>query len=177
LLIQLEELSEEARTARITELKGMDARQLESENAAARNRNMLNILGLGDAQKETLWGSGTAPPPKPKPKAKPKARMALGKRARKGGKRPAEDDDESSGSESESEGEGGPPAKKQAPSQKAAKTAVAASGGRTVKAASKWAETARTFLTSKVYGGNWLVLVGLWWSREEDAGFQGSVST
>jgi hypothetical protein len=56
LCLWLEELSEEARAARIEELKKMDAPAIESENNVARNYYLLNNLSLSNAHKETLWG-------------------------------------------------------------------------------------------------------------------------
>ncbi|KAJ7201972.1 hypothetical protein B0H12DRAFT_967131, partial [Mycena haematopus] len=35
----------------------------------------------------------------------------------------------------------------------------------------------KTFLTNKNYGPEWLAVVGLWWKREEDAGFEGTTKS
>jgi hypothetical protein len=43
-------------------------------------------------------------------------------------------------------------------------------------AANKWALKAQRVLEAKDYRDSWSALVRLWWSREEEAGFVGSVS-
>jgi hypothetical protein len=41
---------------------------------------------------------------------------------------------------------------------------------------SGWAERANKFLTNAEYGSKWVDVLALWWKREEDAGFEGTVS-
>ncbi|KAJ7763082.1 hypothetical protein B0H14DRAFT_3510716 [Mycena olivaceomarginata] len=60
LLMQLEEMTPEAREARVVELQGLNTQSLERANNTAQNYYLLNNLGLGDAQKEMLWGGTVA---------------------------------------------------------------------------------------------------------------------
>jgi hypothetical protein len=169
LLLQLAEMTVDARETRIAELKQMDAATLERENNKARTYYMLNGMGLGDAQRETLWGGTVAPPAKCKsPNQK---RKGSGKRARKELKDlevQLQGEDSDSGTEGEEEGS------REAPSSKAdhpTKTPRA-----TKKSAGAWQDKAQEFLSNKDVGEKWTALLGLWWEREEAAGFKGTVS-
>jgi hypothetical protein len=177
LCLWLEELSEEARAARIKELKKMDAPAIESENNVARNYYLLNNLGLSNAHKETLWGGTT-------PQMQKRKATTAGKRKAKRTKKqveqeePSEESDNESGSEREKGNTTGEPSNE----RKGAEKGRAAGKGRTAasskaKGTGKWAETARVFLGNKPYGEGWRVLVEVWWTREEDGGFEGTVSS
>jgi hypothetical protein len=66
LLLRLNSLTLEEREVKIAQLKGMSAEEVERENNAARNYYFLNNLGLGDADRKTLWGGTVVPPVKHK---------------------------------------------------------------------------------------------------------------
>ncbi|KAJ7752155.1 hypothetical protein B0H16DRAFT_1460123 [Mycena metata] len=68
LLMRLEGLDVNARNRRIAKLKKMSTEELVHENNNARNYYMMRGLGLGDTEKETLWGGAVAPPQRPKRK-------------------------------------------------------------------------------------------------------------
>ncbi|KAF7342848.1 hypothetical protein MSAN_02000900 [Mycena sanguinolenta] len=177
LLLRLEEMPEAARAARVEQLAGLDAAALERENNAARNFHLLNNMGLGDAQKETLWSGTTAPPPKAKRKAGKEGRRGRGKKSRMLKEVEASEDSDT-GSESEGDkaedsaaGKTSGGAKEAGVTAAPAKTRATAAKG---SSSSKWAETARTFMLNKPYGDAWQSLVGVWWAREERAGFVGT---
>jgi hypothetical protein len=54
--------------------------------------------------------------------------------------------------------------------------AKAAGATKKTKATREWADTAERFLGNKDYGAQWTALRVLWWKREENAGFAGTVS-
>jgi hypothetical protein len=54
--------------------------------------------------------------------------------------------------------------------------AKAARATKKSKATREWADTAEIFLGNKDYGAQWMALRVLWWKREENAGFAGTVS-
>lgn len=155
LVMRLGELGAAARAAKIEDLKLMSAEGIERENNSASNFYTLNTLGLGEAEKETLWGG--AVPPKPKQKT-----ATQGKR---GGKRKATPGDSDEGGEgSEEEPQAGT---KRGTKAKAAKATVAGD---------EWAKTAKAFLSNKEFGTQWTVLLAAWWAREESFDFVGTVS-
>ncbi|KAJ7348995.1 hypothetical protein DFH08DRAFT_998340 [Mycena albidolilacea] len=176
LLLRLEGMSVEERAAKIDELKGLNADDLERENNTARNYYsyrlfadfvcpqlyLLEGLGLASAEKETLWG-GTVTP------TKRKAGTQVKRKSGKGGKQARtqveEELEEESESESGEEAEVAPKASKQNKGHPTAK----AKG----TAANEWALKAQRVLETKDYGDSWSTLVQLWWSREEEAGFVG----
>ncbi|KAJ6482262.1 hypothetical protein C8R47DRAFT_1073558 [Mycena vitilis] len=111
LRMRLEAMGEDIRAAKTLELQLLGADDLERHNNAARNFYMIAGLGLGDQDKETLWGGTTAAPKtKKKRKAKKQAAKSNGwaKKARRTGVEEDKDKDEggsNSGSESESDKE------------------------------------------------------------------------
>ncbi|KAJ7827750.1 hypothetical protein B0H14DRAFT_2595068 [Mycena olivaceomarginata] len=133
LLMQLEKMTPEAREARVVELKGLNAQSLERANNTTQNHYLLNNLGLGDAQKEALWGGVVA---HAKRKVETWAKQHNGRQSTKGVRPRAEKGTGSSG----------------------------------------WAEKANKFLTNAEYGSKWVDVLVLWWKREEDAGFEGTMS-
>jgi hypothetical protein len=169
LLLELERMTPEVRTTTIDELRKMDARDLERANHKARNHFLLHSVGLADAEKETLWGGTVAP-------QKRKAGEAKGGKKKKA-KKQVEVESEKSRGNSESDHEEGEeeleaPRKKRGGGRKSKKSGEGAS-----EVLGAWAEKARRFLENKPYGELWQKLVRLWWTREEAAGFAGTVST
>lgn len=170
LLLRLEEMTSEAREAKVVELKGMTVDDLERENNAARNYYMLNSLGLSNTQKETLWGGAIAPPVKRKPPTQGKRK---GKKARKelaALENETEGEDSDEGTEPE-DTQTGAQASRQPTRQKQGVVGKAAHG------TMGWEKTVRSFLGNKEYGEDWTALLALWWKREEAVGFEGTVST
>jgi hypothetical protein len=172
LLLRLGSLTSDARELKIAQLKAMSAEDVERENNAARNYYFLNDLGLGDAHKETLWGGTVAPPVKRK--AAGEGRKRSRKKSRKGIEVEDEGGDEGEDSEEEPEPDPETPTRTGEGNQnRGAKAARATKKGKPTR---EWAETADTFLGNKEYGPQWTALRALWWKREEDAGFAGTVS-
>jgi hypothetical protein len=95
-----------------------------------------------------------------------------GKKARKT-KDPVEEvSDKEEESESEDEPEQMP-----APGPEKTKAKAPAKAGRKGGAASKaWADTAQLLLAKDNFSAEWAGLLGVWWKREERAGFEGTVS-
>jgi hypothetical protein len=156
----------------------MDAESLSRQNNAARNYYMLNGVGLGDAAKETLWGGAEVPA---KRKAATEGKKKGGKRVKKN-KDPVEevsDGEEDSESEDEPEQVPAPaPGPEKTKVKAAAKPKAPAKARRKGGAASKaWANTAQLWLAKEDLGTGWAGLLGVWWKREERAGFEGTVST
>jgi hypothetical protein len=177
LRLRLEELAPTERASRVEELRTMDAEGLTRQNNSARNYYMLNGLGLGDAAKETLWGGSEVPA---KRKAAKEGRKKGGKKARKT-KDPVEEvSDEDEGSESEDEADQTPaPGPEKTKAKKAPakpKKAPAGRGGGASAASKAWADTAQLLLAKDDFGAEWASLLGVWWKREERAGFEGTVS-
>ncbi|KAJ7818287.1 hypothetical protein B0H14DRAFT_2601325 [Mycena olivaceomarginata] len=81
LLMELEALQAGDQEVRLDMLQKMDTKALMGENNRARNHYMLDGMGLGDAEKETLWGGTEAP--LTKHKAKKQNGKKPSKRARK----------------------------------------------------------------------------------------------
>ncbi|KAJ7791852.1 hypothetical protein B0H14DRAFT_2624629 [Mycena olivaceomarginata] len=81
LLMELEALPAGDQEVRLDMLQKMDTKALMGENNRARNHYMLDGMGLGDAEKETLWGGTEAP--LTKHKAKKQNGKKPSKRARK----------------------------------------------------------------------------------------------
>jgi hypothetical protein len=150
----------------------MSAEDVERENNAARNYYFLNDLGLGDAHKETLWGGTVAPPVKRK--AAGEGRKRSRKKSRKGME--VEDEGGDEGEDSEEEPEPDPETPTQTGEGNQNRGAKAARATKKGKPTREWAETADTFLGNKEYGPQWTALRALWWKREEDADFAGTVS-
>ncbi|KAK7050137.1 hypothetical protein R3P38DRAFT_2504189 [Favolaschia claudopus] len=175
LLMQLEGMPSEARASRKEELMKMDAETLGRENNAARNRYMLNGLGLGDAAKETLWGGTKAPPPQ-KRKAEGNGGGG-GKKKQRKRKDPVvetseeEDNEESQSEEEESTGTKTNPTK--AKTRRDVPAAVRASE-ETEPEIPPWAETALEFLTQPDLGDGWKAMLSTWWARETRARFVGT---
>ncbi|KAK7053872.1 hypothetical protein R3P38DRAFT_3305269 [Favolaschia claudopus] len=163
LKLQLDSMVGEARLMRMAELQKLDASALERENNSVRNRYMLNALGLGDAEKETLWGGSKADASAPKRKAPKDDGREDGKRRRKRKdpvleseeEEPEEDDEEGKGSEEE---EGGNSDK----------------SSQATSASIEILRTAQAFLTQAEYGDTWGTLLAVWWKREERVGFVGT---
>jgi hypothetical protein len=161
-------MAPDIRTARIDELKKMDATDLERMNNGACNHFLLHTLGLDDTEKETLWGRAVAP-------QKRKAVQLKGGTKKKAKKQVEAEESEANSKSDREEGEGKEtkaPKKKRAGGRKAKKSGEAPS-----EASSAWADKARKFLEGKLYGELWQKLVELWWTQEEAAGFAGTVST
>jgi hypothetical protein len=171
LLLELERMAPEVRTTTIDELRKMDARDLERTNNKARNHFLLHSVGLADAEKETLWGGTVAP-------QKRKAGEVKGGKKKKAKKQVEVEESEKSRGNSESDHEEGEEEELEAPRKKRGggrKSKKSGEGASEVSGA--WAEKARRFLENKPYGESWQKLVRLWWTREEAAGFAGTVST
>jgi hypothetical protein len=170
LRLKLNELPEQARASRMEELRSMTAAELERENNAAQNHFMMHGLGLGDMDKETLWGGAVVPakrkaPAQTKPKGKKKKTWME--------REVAEDSGTESESVSMSESEAEPrPAKE--PTQRAR----IPRGAATVKSKQPngWAVKVKGILENKDRGPLWAGLTSMWWAREEAAGFEGTVS-
>ncbi|KAJ7743980.1 hypothetical protein B0H14DRAFT_3514772 [Mycena olivaceomarginata] len=146
LLMELEALAAGDREVRLDMLQKMDAKALTGENNRARNRYMLDGMGLGDAEKETLWGGAEAP---------------LTKRKAKKQSASDEEKEEESGSD--------------VPEEVTIKSkAKAPAKGKQVAGKEGWAVTAKGFLMNADLGSRWEVLVGVWWVQEERAGFEGT---
>ncbi|KAF7345202.1 hypothetical protein MSAN_01896700 [Mycena sanguinolenta] len=183
--MRLKEMSKDDREAKLGKLKGMDAPSIERENNAARNYYMLHSLGLGNAQKETLWGGTAAPAVKRK--ASGQRRGRLGKRSRMEKELETHEDVENSGSESETEAEVGKSNSKEKQKENGVRTANGkeSSTASTKETASRrakgatgaWAENADKVLRSKDYGEGWISLLSLWWKREKEAGFEGTTKS
>jgi hypothetical protein len=93
-----------------------------------------------------------------------------------------EEPSEESNNKSRSKGEKGDTTREPSNERKGVEKGRAAGKGRTAalskaKGTGKWAETARAFLGNKPYGEGWRVLVEVWWTHEEDGGFEGTVSS
>jgi hypothetical protein len=176
LILRLEGLSPSARAEKIEELKSLDGQALSRENNAAWNYFMMSGLGLGNAEKETLWGGAEILAP-------PKRKAAKGKggcKAKKARRDPESEAEPSAGSESESESTKEMPAPRTtAAARPAAGKAKGKRGQGAVgsKEPQAWATSAKAFLSNKSYGTEWEGLLGLWWEREEAAGFTGTVSS
>jgi hypothetical protein len=173
-LMLLDEMSPPEREARLAELRAMDAEALKRANIAARNYQMLSGLGLGNAQKETLW-AGAVAPPATKRKAATDGRQTKGKRTRKR-KDPVEEVSEAEEEEDSDDAPDEPPVEKPKKPVPEAKQVQKGPSGRE-GATPKWAETAQRFLTSTELGSEWAALLVLWYGREKRAGFEGTVST
>jgi hypothetical protein len=165
LLMELEVLAAGDREVRLDMLQKMDTKALTGENNRARNRYMPDGMGLGDAEKETLWGGAEAPPTKRK--AKKQSGKKPSKRARKM-RDPVEE-----ASDEEEEEESGSDVPKEVTIKSKAK---APAKGKQVAGKEGWAVTAKGFLMNAGLGSGWEVLVGVWWVQEERAGFEGTVS-
>jgi hypothetical protein len=173
LLLKLDEMTVDTREPRIAELKKMDTEMLERENNKVRTYYMLNGMGVGDAQKETLWGGAVAPPAKHQ--LVNQKQKGQGKRARK----QLEDlEVQMQGEASDSGTEGEEEAMKEAPSQKPDRPTKTPSATKDKKKdMGVWQDKAQVFLSNKDNGEKWRALLVLWWDREEAADFKGTVST
>ncbi|KAJ7795040.1 hypothetical protein B0H14DRAFT_2392076 [Mycena olivaceomarginata] len=145
-------------------LKTLNVEELERENNAARNYYLLEGLGLDNAEKETLWGGTVAPT---KRKAETQGKRKSGKGGKRSKKQVEEEPEEANESDNKTRDEASE-----------AEVASKVSGRNTAKAKgtaakNQWALKAQRELEAKDYGDSWNVLVRLWWSREETAGFAG----
>ncbi|KAJ7608100.1 hypothetical protein DFH06DRAFT_1347134 [Mycena polygramma] len=136
----LEELDTGARESRIAYLQLLTAEEVERENNVARNHYMLRGLGLGDEQKETLWG-GTG--------------KAKAKRQRKSELEQLEGEEDR---ESETESEALSNAKKTQKTRPAPPEAKPMRGGATStkdQQPKEWAVKAKAFLCNADFGWRW----------------------
>lgn len=182
----LAQMGEEEKEAKISHLKALNAEDFHRENNAARNRFLLDNIGLAEASKETLWGGADAAVAGPKRAvAKRKATKGKSRRGKKGTKRArkgkdvesdevsdsgsdrSDEDDSSAGEGGEGEGESTAPPR--APRAPRTVTAKAKANPK------KWAISAQSFLANGDLGEQWVKLLGLWWDRESAAGFEGGV--
>jgi hypothetical protein len=179
--MKLDAMPAGARTAKLAELKAMDAEGLARENTIARNQLMIDGLGLGNAEKETLWG-GADVPPATKRKSVGEGRKSGHKKTKQRLDPVLRENQSDSGDDSDADESPAPPVK-QKPAGKARKPQMSKSGAvAKSKAAGKeknakaWVVTAKELLMKKDFGGGWPALVGVWWKREEKVGFEGTVS-
>ncbi|KAK7052715.1 hypothetical protein R3P38DRAFT_3173036 [Favolaschia claudopus] len=180
LTMQLDALVGDARTKRMEELRQLDAAALEREKNAARNKYMLNSLGLGDAEKETLWGGTKAVTAPTKRKAQSEGRKEDGKRRRKRRDPVMESDGEEgeNGGEDESEDEEDSvpttSSARAAAKQTMTRPAAVVKKGTQAAASAEILSTGQAFLTQKEYGDVWATLLGVWWKREARVDFVGT---
>lgn len=167
LLMRLEKMPADARQEKIEHLKTLTAEALQRENYAAANYFLLNGLGLGDADKETLWGGAVVP-------AKRKAAEKKGGKKAKKAKRAQREVEEEEPSASEEEDEDKEEERASPPAASAKPRRTTAGSASTRQKA--WAERFRAFLVNAELGEGWSSLVGAWWGREESNGFTGTVS-
>ncbi|KAK6968966.1 hypothetical protein R3P38DRAFT_3337357 [Favolaschia claudopus] len=181
LAMQLDTMVGEARVKRLAELRALDAAALERENNVVRNKYLLDNLGLGNAEKETLWG-GSKPVVAPKRKAQGEGREQEGKRRRKRKDPVLESDGEEQDDEEEeieeedgaavitSSGEGAkdaPPRPKPRPVPKKSTQAATTASAEILR-------TGQEFLKQPEYGERWDALLGVWWKREARVNFVGT---
>jgi hypothetical protein len=167
MVLRLEAMSAEEQAEKIEMLKTLNVEELERENNATRNYSLLEGLGLDNAEKETLWGGTVAPT---KRKAETQGKRKSGKGGKRSKKQVEEEPEEANKSDNKTGDE-----------VSEAEVASKVSGRNTAKAKgtaakNQWALKVQRELEAKDYGDSWNVLVRLWWSREETAGFAGSVS-
>ncbi|KAK6996614.1 hypothetical protein R3P38DRAFT_3221658 [Favolaschia claudopus] len=176
LLMQLEGMSAEARATRVKALSLMDGEALERENNSARNRYMLEGVGLGNAARETLWGGSVAPPAKRKA-GNDDGRKESGKRGRK--RRDPVLDSEEEGEDSDTDRESAKEIDMEAGTtkdgeDKAAKKKAPPPRKGKEKPVGEWAKTAEKTLAKAEWGTGWAALLAVWWVREARVGFVGT---